>query len=112
MLELSLWSELSWYSSPHFLLHLAAWTRTFADIFGAMGWINFKDMQQRRRTIAILAWIIPFLWALIYILIREPVVMVIIGGIITSIILFIVIFAVYNFRYKRLDPAFYSECQL
>lgn len=85
---------------------LAAWTRAFTDVFGTIGWIDFKDIKQRRKSIAYLAWIIPFLWAGIFVFIKMPVQMVIIGGIITSIILFIVIFATYQFRYKRLDSKF------
>ena len=85
---------------------LAAWTRQFSDIFGQLGWINFKDLNQRRKSIAWLAWILPLLWASIFIFIKLPVMMVLAGGLITSVILFLVIFAVYQFRYKRLHPAF------
>ncbi len=85
---------------------LAAWTRQFSDIFGQIGWIDFMDFAQRKRSIAILAWCTPFLWALLFIFIKLPVLMVITGGIAGSFLLFLVSFAVVNFRYRRLHPSF------
>lgn len=85
---------------------LAAWTRQLTDIFGQVGWIDFLNWPQRQKTIAILAWIIPLLWALLFVFIQLPVLMVITGGIIGSFLLFLVVFAALHFRYKRLHPAF------
>lgn len=85
---------------------LAAWTRQFSDVFGQLGWINFFDQKERMRSIAFLSWLFPFLWALIFVFIKLPVVMVLIGGIITSIILLLVIGAVFFFRYKHTIAAF------
>lgn len=85
---------------------LAAWTRQIADIFGAIGWIDFKNQTVRKRTIALLAWIVPLLWALLFIFIQLPVIMVITGGIVGSFLLFLVVYAVIHFRYRRLDPLF------
>ncbi len=85
---------------------LAAWTRQFSDIFGQLGWIDFRDAYQRRKSIAILSWIFPFLWALIFVFIKLPVVMVLAGGIITSIILLLVIWVVVRLRYRWLDRDF------
>ncbi|NAS11293.1 Nramp family divalent metal transporter [Poritiphilus flavus] len=80
---------------------LAAWTRQLSDIFGTVGWINFKDVRVRRRTIAVLAWTIPLLWAGLFVFIKLPVLMVITGGIVGSLLLFLVVFAVIHFRYFR-----------
>lgn len=85
---------------------LAAWTRQVSDIFGQIGWINFRDYKSRKLTIAILAWVIPFLWALLFVFIQLPVLMIITGGIVGSFLLFLVVFAAIYFRYKRLDPSF------
>jgi len=85
---------------------LAAWTRQITDIFGRLQWIRFEDQKVRKKTIAILAWVIPVLWALLYVFIRLPVLMVITGGIVGSFLLFLVVFAVIQFRYVRLDPQF------
>jgi len=79
---------------------LAAWTRIFSDIFGQIGWIQFFDISQRRRTIAILAWIFPILWTLLFLWIKLPVLMVTIGGTVTSVMLLIVVFVAVNYKYK------------
>ncbi len=85
---------------------LAAWTRQLSDIFGQIGWINFGDFAIRKRTVAILAWVLPLLWALLFVFIKLPVLMVITGGIVGSFLLFLVVFAVLHFRYKRLQRFF------
>lgn len=85
---------------------LASWTRLFTDIFGKIGWINFGDMFQRRKWVMILAWAIPLVWALSFVFIRLPVIMVLSGGIVGALILFLVVFSVIYIRYYRADPAF------
>ena len=83
---------------------LAAWTRIFSDIFGQLGWIQFYNIRQRKRTIAILAWIFPVLWTILFLLIKLPVLMVTIGGTATSIMLLIVVFVAVNYKYKLSVP--------
>jgi Mn2+/Fe2+ NRAMP family transporter len=85
---------------------LAAWTREYSDIFGQIGWIDFYDEAQRRKLISILAWVFPFAWALLFVFIKLPVIMVLSGGIVGSLILLLVVFAVFHFRYVRLHPSF------
>jgi len=85
---------------------LAAWSRQISDIFGQLGWINFDNYTIRKKTIAILAWVIPLLWAALFIYVQLPVLMVITGGIVGSFLLFLVVYAVLHFRYKRLQPLF------
>lgn len=82
---------------------LAAWTRLFSDIFGQMGWINFFDEVQRRKTVRRLAWIIPCLWAIMYFFINLPVLMILSGGIVGSVLLFVVVFAAIHFYKNRLQ---------
>jgi hypothetical protein len=78
---------------------LAAWTRIYSDIFGQVGWINFSDVRQRKQVIAWLAWILPAIWAITFLFINLPVVMILSGGVIGSIMLFVIIFAAWHFRY-------------
>ncbi|MEH6408460.1 MAG: divalent metal cation transporter, partial [Leeuwenhoekiella sp.] len=68
--------------------------------------IDFSNYKVRKKTVAILAWVIPLLWALVFVFIRLPVLMIIIGGIVSSVLLFLVVFAALNFRYSRLNPHF------
>lgn len=80
---------------------LAFWTRLFPDIFGQMGWMDFFNLAQRKKMIAILAWTFPFAWAAMYLFIELPVLMVLSGGVIGSFLLILVVFAAYHFKYKR-----------
>jgi len=80
---------------------LAAWTRQYSDVFGQLGWVRFFDMEKRLRSIAIFSWVMPLLWATLFVFIKLPVMMVISGGIVGSILLLLVVFATYQFRYRR-----------
>ncbi|MEO7960028.1 MAG: hypothetical protein ABIR19_00690, partial [Ginsengibacter sp.] len=80
---------------------LAAWTRVFPDIFGQMGWLNFFDTTQRKKTVRILAWVIPMIWAITYLFISLPVFMILSGGIVGSFMLFVVVYAAIIFRNRR-----------
>ena len=80
---------------------LAARTRIFSDLFGQVGWIDFFNLKQRKRTIAITAWVFPLLWVIALVWVRLPVVMVTIGGIITFFMLLIIVYAGIHFRYKQ-----------
>ena len=84
---------------------LASWIRVFADAFGKVGWINFEDQNERNRTMAKLAWFFPFAWAIAYLIVKMPVFMVLSGGIVGSVILFIVVYVALVMRYKRLPES-------
>ena len=83
---------------------LAAWSRLFSDAFGRVGLYSFDDPTARRRAIAICAWVIPMIWGVLFLWVKLPGAMVIVGGSATTVILLIVVFATMYFRYKRLDP--------
>jgi hypothetical protein len=80
---------------------LAARTRIFSDLFGQLRWIDFFNGKQRRNTVAALAWAFPVLWLIALFLVKSPVLMVTIGGIITFIMLLIIVYAGLHFRYRQ-----------
>jgi manganese transport protein len=80
---------------------LAAWTRMYPDIFGQLGWINFSNTAQRKRLIAILAWTIPLAWAATYLFINLPVIMILFGGAVGSVLLFLVVYAALSIKFSR-----------
>lgn len=84
---------------------LASWIRIYGDAFGQIGLLDYRDEQQRTRVLAIQAWVIPLIWATLFVFIKLPVFMVLTGGIITSFILFMVVYVAIYFRYKRLPDA-------
>lgn len=79
---------------------LAYWSRLFSDIAGQRGWISFGDSLQRKKLVTILAFIIPFVWAIAYLFIELPVLMIISGGVVGSVLLLIIVYAAICFRYK------------
>ncbi|MGI9473460.1 MAG: Nramp family divalent metal transporter [Rubripirellula sp.] len=82
---------------------LAAWTRMFSDALARVGLFSFDDVAKRRRSIAILAWLIPIVWGTLFLFMGNPALMVLLGGVATVFILLIVVFAAMYFRYRRLD---------
>ena len=82
---------------------LAAWSRMYSDIFGQLGWINFHNEVQRGKVIAVLSFVCPAIWALAYVFISLPVAMILFGGIVGSVLLFVIIFATLHFRYRRIQ---------
>jgi manganese transport protein len=85
-----------------FFTAAASFTRTFTDAFGHLGWLRFYHYPSRKRMVAILAWAFPLVWCLLFIFIKLPVGMILIGGFMTSILLLLVVFAAVHFRYRRL----------
>lgn len=82
---------------------LAAWTRLYGDIFGQLGWIDFRDRHQRSRVVSILAWAFPTLWASVYLFMEVPVFMILFGGIVGSVLLLLLLFAVIHTKYFTLQ---------
>ncbi|MFC5623594.1 Nramp family divalent metal transporter [Algoriphagus winogradskyi] len=91
---------------------LAYWTRLLPDIFGELGWIAYKNLKTRKRWVAILAWVLPILWALAFAYVELPAFMVLSGGIVGSVLLLVVVYAAIQFRFKnsvlKLDSGFIS----
>jgi Mn2+/Fe2+ NRAMP family transporter len=84
---------------------VASFSRMFTDAFGQLGWLRFYHYPSRKRMIAILAWIFPLAWCALFVFIKLPVSMILIGGFMTSILLLLVVFAAIYFRYWRLPGA-------
>ena len=51
--------------------------------------------------VSILSLVFPFIWACLYCYIELPVLMVLSGGIVGSVMLLLVVFAGWHFKYKR-----------
>ena len=83
---------------------LAAWTRTFADALSHIFGFSFRDPQYRGRAIFLLAWAFPLSWATVYVLYGKAIQMVVLGGVATSAILLLVVFAALWFRLRGTRP--------
>lgn len=84
---------------------LAGWTRLFGDAFAQLSRADFTMPKTRRTLVAILSWVIPVLWGLLFLRFESPGYMIMIGGIATSVILLIVLFAALYYRFRLLPAA-------
>ena len=66
---------------------IAGMSRILADAVGLLGLTSYDNPQQRGRVIRIISIILPLLYALLYIIWSAPVMMVIIGGLMQTILL-------------------------
>lgn len=80
---------------------LAYWTRLFPDIFGELGWIAYEDLKTRKTWVALLAWVLPVLWAIAFAFVNLPAFMVLSGGVVGSVLLILVVYAAVQFRFKN-----------
>jgi hypothetical protein len=79
------------------LATLALWTRLFTDIGLQLRWIDYAHQSV---WLLRFAWLFPVCWALAYIFIGLPVLMVLSGGVVGSAVLLVVAFAAYRFHRK------------
>ncbi len=77
---------------------LASWVRMYVDAFGQIGWIDFHNVTQRRRVMTVFSCLVPACWALAFLYVEQPVLMVIAGGVATAAILLLVVFAAVYFH--------------
>jgi len=82
----------------------ASSTRMFTDGFAQCGLLDYRNDEARNRWFRVLAWLLPTIWTLLFLFFRSPVIMVTAGGVALSILLLMVAFAAYQFRYRRLAP--------
>ena len=81
---------------------LAIWGRLFSDLFGRFGWIDFHDDGQRKKIIRWFSWLMPLCWVAAYLFINMPVLMIISGGIIGSLLLLLVVFTAIGFKKEEI----------
>jgi Mn2+/Fe2+ NRAMP family transporter len=80
----------------------ASWVRLYADAFGQFGWLDLKKSGTYRRALAVLAWVFPAVWCGLFLFLRVPVLMILLGGLATSVLLIVVVWAAWQFRYRKL----------
>lgn len=82
----------------------ASSTRMFTDAFAQCGLLDYSDPDARRRWFRVLAWALPTIWTTLFLNLKAPVIMVTAGGVALSLLLLLVAFAAFQFRYHRLPP--------
>ncbi|WGW11556.1 Nramp family divalent metal transporter [Saxibacter everestensis] len=89
-----------------FVASSASVPRLWTNTLGLLGVIDWKDLKSRQRTIRVLTIVFPIIWAISFLLIQSPVIMVQIGGIASGIFLIAVVIAVWRLRATEVAPRF------
>ncbi|PWJ60059.1 Mn2+/Fe2+ NRAMP family transporter [Dyadobacter jejuensis] len=87
----------------------ASWARVWGDAFGQIGWLPFGTVSEKKRSIALFTWILPLIWAVLYLFMKAPVLMVVLGGIATSVLLLLIVYVAYEFRYRQLPKSLWPS---
>ncbi|GAA2607600.1 Nramp family divalent metal transporter [Streptomyces axinellae] len=80
--------------------------RLWTNTLGLLGVIDWTDVRARTRTIRLLTWILPLVWACFFLWIQSPVLMVQVGGIGGGVFLLAVVVAVWRLRYTGVPKRF------
>lgn len=105
------WSRGVFLAGAFFVLYstlftaTASWARIWGDAFGELGWVKFDTAVTQKKVIGILSWAFPIIWCLLFVFIQLPVLMVLLGGMATSVLLLIVIYGAIVFRYQKLPQS-------
>ncbi|MCE7062435.1 Nramp family divalent metal transporter [Dyadobacter sp. CY343] len=83
----------------------ASWARVWGDAFGVIGWMKFDTPENQRKTIGIFSWVLPMIWCALFLFFQAPVMMVILGGIATSILLLLIVYVSLVFRFRELPES-------
>ncbi len=81
----------------------AGFSRVWTDFFGLCKLIDWNNIKQRRKSVAVMAWVFPLTCGLIYFFIQKPLFLVIFMGIANSIFLLVVAWQAIVFRYRQTD---------
>ncbi|WP_432564207.1 Nramp family divalent metal transporter [Kineococcus sp. SYSU DK003] len=81
-----------------FLTSCASVPRLWTNTLGLLGVIDWHDPVQRQKTLRILTLVLPPIWAVSFLFIQSPVLMVQIGGISSGIFLVAVVIATWHLR--------------
>lgn len=88
---------------------IPSWSRMYANILATMGVFNWHtEPAKRLKWIRVFTVIMPIIWGIAFLLLRVPVLMVQIGGVVTGIFLVAVVIAVWYLRKTEVDPRLYG----
>jgi Mn2+/Fe2+ NRAMP family transporter len=86
-----------------------SWSRMYVNLLSEMGVLDWHDTATRIRWIRGFTIGLPLIWAMAYLFVQSPVVMVQIGGVATGIFLLAVVVAVWHLRKHETDPRLYGS---
>lgn len=85
-----------------------SWARMYTNLLAVLGALDWQDPITRTRVIRAFTVALPIIWAIAYLFIQSPVIMVQIGGVMTGVFLLGVVVAVWYLRRTEIDPRLYG----
>ncbi len=85
----------------------AGYSRLWADFFGVSGALT--NISQRKRVIAVMSWLLPSVWGLVYLGFQRPLILVIFMGISNSLFLLVVAYKAIVFHYTGPNRRMFSS---
>lgn len=79
----------------------AGYARLWTDFFVQVRLINGASEKARRRSVAIMAWILPLTWGAVYLTVQRPLFLVIFMGISNSLFLLVVAYKAIGFHFQK-----------
>lgn len=87
---------------------IPSWSRMWTNLLATLGVFDWRDSQVRLRWIRAFTVALPIAWAIAFTLIKQPVIMIQIGGVMTGIFLLAVVVAVWYLRRTEVDRRLYG----
>ncbi|MEV0386607.1 hypothetical protein [Nonomuraea sp. NPDC050643] len=80
--------------------------RLWTNTLGLLGVVDWADPAARRKVIRLLTWCLPPVWAMFFLFVQSPVIMVQIGALGGGVFLIAVVVAVWRLRGAGVDPRY------
>jgi putative exporter of polyketide antibiotics len=81
----------------------AGFTRLWADMLGICRLVNANNERIRLRIVAVMSWLLPAIWSLVYVIFQKPLYLVIFMGISNALFLLVVAYQALIFRYRHTE---------
>jgi Mn2+/Fe2+ NRAMP family transporter len=81
-----------------------AWSRMYANLLSCAGAFDWNDPAARTRWVRGFTVALPVVWGVVYLFVQSPVVMILIGGVMSGVFLLAAVVAVWYLRRSETDP--------
>ncbi|HYH29941.1 MAG TPA: Nramp family divalent metal transporter [Pseudonocardia sp.] len=81
-----------------------AWSRMYANLLSCVGVFDWNDPAARTRWVRVFTVALPVVWGIVYLFVQSPVIMILIGGVMSGVFLLAAVVAVWYLRRTETDP--------
>ena len=86
-----------------------SWSRQWTNWMAVGGMVDWKNPSQRIKVIRAWTVFLPIVWGVVYLFVQQPVQLVWVGGIATSLFLFVLVVAIWYLRQNYTDKRLYGS---